>query len=147
MGLLGTIYGWLDSLFGVDLADYLLGFNCESQAYDNQNLFTVIGLITVGISLLMMVAYYYLINSASFNKVWSWAIMLFTVFTISLFVGWGWTYTDCLDGAIQSCLMENINDNHFLGFGIANGIIASFFFFIFSLVGKWWSVNCSHSPF
>ena len=38
--IFGEIYCWFESLFGQDLAEYLWGYNCETQGYDSKNLFT-----------------------------------------------------------------------------------------------------------
>ena len=57
---LGKIYCLAESLFGQYLAEYLWGYNCQTEVYDGQNLFNTIGLITIGVAFLFALAYYYL---------------------------------------------------------------------------------------
>ena len=108
------------------------------------------GLIALGSALLIAFTYYYIINSAGFNKFWSWLIMMLVTGILNLFVGAGITIGYLNSGDIDRCLLENgqnvLVSNCWM-FGVANMIIAIIFFFIISMAIKWWSCNCSKSPF
>lgn len=164
--LFGSIYCWFESLFGQNLAEYLWGYNCETESYSSSNAFYGIGLITLAISLTLVIIYYYVINHPRFNRWWSWLIVLGVTGTISLFVGYQWTATDFLNGYIGDCLMyirdEEGNITSYLihesdcwMFGVANLFISVGFFIVFSfivnVVGRVFpqlaSRNCKYSPF
>jgi hypothetical protein len=154
----GTIYSLFDALFGQNLAEYLWGYNCETQSYSNANLFNHVGLVTLGISLGTVVIYYYVINHPRFNRWWSWSIMLGLTTVIGFVVGFCKTLTDYQNGYIGDCLMYTrdeegnivstlISESDCWGFGGSNLFVAAIFFFIFSLIAKLFSRNCKYSPF
>ena len=158
---LGNIYSWFESLFGLHLAEQLWGYNCETQVYDGVNLFNVIGLITAGVTLALVLAYYYLplylFNHPRSNRWWNWLIILLIAGIINFFIGAGWTINDFLNGNIGDCLMYtrdeqgNIIAQHIYIincwlFGLTNFIVSTLFFVVWSLAFKWWSRNCKHSP-
>jgi len=159
--ILGTIYCWFDSLFSQNFAEYLWGYNCNTQDFSNSNLFNSIGTITIGISLLFVLVYYYLpcwgCNHPRFNRWWNWLIMLFIAGIINFLIGYGWTINDLLNGSIGDCLMyERDPDGNIISqlidekdcwlFGLSNLFVSSIFFVLGSLIFKWWSRNCKHSP-
>lgn len=159
--LLGNIYCWFESLFGQNLAEYLWGYNCETQIYDSKNLFNVIGVITAGISLAFVLAYYYvplyLFNHPRSNRWWNWLIILLITGSMNFFIAYGWTVNDFLNGNIGDCLMYTRNEQGniiaqhiFRGdcwlFGLGNFFVSSLFFIVWSLFFKWWSRNCRYSP-
>ena len=57
-----TIYCLFDDLFGLELASYLAGEATERQ---QSNMFMSIGLAMIGISLLVAVIFYYVVNELS----------------------------------------------------------------------------------
>jgi hypothetical protein len=154
----------LESLFGQNLADHLWGYNCETQSYRNSNAFNGIGLITLAISLVIVIIYYYVINHPRFNRWWSWLIMLGVSGISCLFIGYQWTATDFINGYIGDCLMyirdedgnivsSLIHEADCWMFGVANLIISVVFFIAFTFVVKIagrfipLSRNCKYSPF
>jgi hypothetical protein len=156
--ILGKIYCWFESLFGQYLGEYLWGYDCTTQDYGGKNLFGVIGLITLAVSLAFVLIYYYVINHTRFAQWWHWLIVLLISGIANLFIGYGWTISDFLNGAISDCLMYTRDENgeivsqliHGIDcwlFGLANFVISVLFFFVLSFVFKWWSRNCKHSPF
>jgi len=155
--LFGDIYCWFEPLFGQNLAEHLWGYNCETLAYE-RNAFNTIGLITLAISFLIVMIYYYGINHPRFNRWWSWLIILGITGTINLFIGYYWTATDFHYGYIGDCLMyvrdadgviisHLIHESDCWKFGVANFIVSIGFFTILSFIFKWWSTNCKRSPF
>ena len=132
---LGNFYCYFQSFFGNNLADYLWGYNCASEDFSNSIIFNQIGLMTSGISLSIVVIYYYIINSPKFNRWWSWSIMLLINSFIALVSGYYWVSSDLRNGNIGNCLMftqsaegeiidTNIISSDCWGFGFANSIIA-----------------------
>jgi len=159
--ILGNIYCWFESLFGQNLAEYLWGYNCETQVYSGKNLFNSIGLITLGVSLVFVFAYYYLplffFNHPRTNRWWNWLMLLFIAGIVNFVIGYAWTINDFLNGNIGDCLMYyrdsdgNIISNLIYKrdcwlFGLSNFFISSMFFIFWSIIFKWWSRNCKHSP-
>jgi len=158
---LGNIYCGFESLFGQNLAEHLWGYNCVSQVFDGKNLFNSIGLITAGVSLVFVLAYYYLplyfFNHPRSNRWWNWLIILLIAGIINFFIAYGWTVNDFLNGNIGDCLMYNRDEQgniiaqHIFTsdcwlFGLSNLFVSTLFFIGWSLVFKWWSRNCKHSP-
>lgn len=153
--ILGNIYCWFESLFGQYLADHLWGF--DGSGYSRANVFNYIGLISLAISLLLVLTYYYIINHPRFNRWWSWLIVLLINGIINLFIGYAWTVSDYLNGNIADTLMYTRDENGEIasnlimtsdcwGFGIANFFVSTLFFIVLSFCLKWWSRNCKHSP-
>lgn len=161
MKLFAKIYNWFESLFGQDLGEYLWGYNCDTQIYSGNNLFTTIGLITLGISFLFVLAYYYLplplFNHPRFNRWWNWLIVLLIAGSINFFIAFEWTINDFLNGNISDCIMytrdldgnvisQLINEIDCWLFGLSNFFVSAGFFIGWTLVLKWRSPNCKHSP-
>jgi len=159
--IFGEIYCWFESLFGQNLAEYLWGYNCETQGYDGKNLFYAIGLITFGLSLLFVLAYYYLplwgFNHPRTNRWWNWLIILIITGVINFIIGVSWTINDLLNGNIGDCLMYTRDaDGNVVSqlifksdcwmFGVTNFIVSALFFIILSFILKWKSRNCKYSP-
>jgi hypothetical protein len=159
--ILVKIYCWFESLFGQNLAEYLWGYNCETQVYDGKNLFNSIGLIAIGISLVFVLAFYYLplwgFNHPRTNRWWNWVVILLIAGVTNFFIGYSWTINDFLNGNIGDCLMyTRDSDGNIISqlifqkdcwlFGLSNFFVSVFFFILWSGIFKWWSRNCKHSP-
>ncbi len=162
VNFLGTIYYWFESIFGKNFGEYLWGYNCATQDFSGQNIFNSIGIITIGISLLFVLAYYYLplwgFNHPRTNRWWNWLIILFIASIVNFIVAYSWTINDFLNGNIGDCLMYSRNE---VGeiiqqlifekdcwlFGLTNSIISIIFFIPFTVITKWGSRNCKYSPF
>lgn len=147
----GNIYSSLfENLFGLTLADYLWGVYSENE----ENLYIAIGLIMVGISLLVPIIYYYIINKPSFNKLWIWGVFGIANFVINLVVGWQYVYSDLLAGKMveldpqtNQYVNLDIDLSNCLSFGLANAILSLIAFVVLSIAIKWGSTNASHTPF
>ncbi|KAA6303653.1 MAG: hypothetical protein EZS26_000204 [Candidatus Ordinivivax streblomastigis] len=155
--ILGTVYGYFEFLFGSFFAEYLWGYNCDTQAYDNPNLFNSIGLTTIAIALAIVLLYYYFLNHPRLNGAGHWFIFLLLASAINLLVAYFWTVSDYVSGNIQDCLQytrdeagnilaQLIYKTDCWKFGIANAWVSAIVFVIFSFMLKWWSSNCKHSP-
>jgi arginine exporter protein ArgO len=153
----GEIYCWFESLFGLYLAEYLWGYNCNTALYDNPNIFNQVGLITIIVSLLIVLLYYYGINHPRFNRWKSWLLVLVISGIIHFFIAYGWSITHYMNGIIGDCLMftrdadgtiisQLIYESNCIMFGVANFIVSTLWFILFSFILKWWSHNAKHSP-
>ena len=154
----GSIYSWFLSLFGDDLSYYLWGYDPATTAYSNPNIYNLVGIITLAVSLVLVIVFYYIINHPRFCKWWSWLITLGINAIIGLFVGYGIVYTKFVNGFIPPQLMYQYDDqgnilayligeSNCWGFGIANMIVSLLFFIVFTFIFKWWSSNAKHVPF
>ena len=145
--ILGQIYGWFQSLFGQDLSYYLWGYNPETSGYTNPNIYNHVGIIALVVALVLVLVYYYIINHPRFCKWWSWLITLIVNGLVALFVGYGIVASKYVNGFIPQQLMYQFGYQHCWGFGIANMIVATLFFILFTFMFKWWSSNAKHVPF
>lgn len=145
MGFFETIYCWFQGLFGVDLADYLAGFDCETSTFIGIYRFNTIGFGTLIIVAALAAVYYYVINSPRFSQWYHWLIWgVLTGFANLLFGG---LYTSYFynEGLIPNCLNVEIIDCWM--FGVANFIVSFVIYFVISLLIKWKSINCRRTPF
>ena len=147
----GSIYCWLEDLFGLELANYLWG---ESSPEQQSNMFIGIGFSMLAISLIVVVVYYYIVNHPRLNNWWGWCIFLGANALINFIVGWQWVLKDFYDGLMVkndvttgNMIDLPINEGNILAFGTTNMIDSIIAFVIFSYLFKWWSTNCSRAPF
>ena len=96
--LFGEIYNWFQSLFGQDLSYYLWGYDPITGAYTNSNLYNFIGLITVFISLITVLLYYYVFSHPKYSKWWTWLLTLLVNGGVALFIGYGIVYSKYING-------------------------------------------------
>lgn len=148
---LGSIYCWFEDFFGISLADYLWG---QSSPLQMENMFIGIGLSMATISIAVAVIFYYIINHPRLNNWWGWGIFLVINSIINFFVGWQWVLKDYYAGNMiiinPSTNLEEplpIQETDILCFGVSDMMISIVFFFIFSMMIKWWSKNCPKAPF
>jgi hypothetical protein len=149
--LFGSIYCWFEDFFGLELAEYLWG---QSSPLSQTNAYIGIGFTMLGVSLAMVLIYYYLINHPRLNNWWGWCIFLVVNAVINFFIGWQWVlraYYDgkmvTLDPATNLETPLNIGESEILCFGVSNMFLSILAFFILSFCFKWWSSNCSRAPF
>ena len=168
--MLGKFYCLAEGLFGQYLAEYLWGYNCQTEVYDGQNLFNLIGVVTISITLIFALAYYYLplylFNHPRSNRWWNWLIILFVSSTINFFIASLLIKNHFLDGKIGDCLMytsdeaeeivaQLINKSDIWMFGLTNFFFSAGVFFIVSIgvliigsrISKCGSANCRYTPF
>ena len=139
--IIGIALSVLFWIFSVEILDPLnygrTGFN---DVLFNHNGYGIVAAITLAMGWVGAAAYYYLINSATFDRWWHWlAIMAVTVvltplvcyFAINpMFAGEGKDYGP-----------------EMVQFGTYNLIVTAVAFVVASFSIKWWSSNCRHSPF
>lgn len=140
------IFKWIylpifQNMFGMPLSDYVSGFS------SNTNLLTPIGFVMIGISLIIAVLYYYIVSKPKLSLWWGWAIFLGINFVINFLVGWQWLGQHLKDNWPNSEYVVDAEIENVLLFGLANALISIIAYFIISLIIKWGSKDCSHSPF
>ena len=138
------IYNFLSGLYGDELHDFLLGVN----GMNDTNLFNVMFIVLIIISMLLSPFFYYkLWDRATWACKGKWFLILLINAIIVFLVNVIWV--NCLsdlmvdeEGEALSIGLTNI-----IGFGFASVIIGSLFFIVASLGWKTQSVNCPHIPF
>ena len=155
--ILGQIYSWFQSFYGQDLSYFLWGYDPSTEGFTNPNIYNLVGFITLIISLILVIVFYYIINHPR-SKWWGWLITLGINGVIALFIGYGFVRSKYTNGYIHDALMyQRDADNNILsiligdancwGFGIANMFVAIISFIILSFMLKWWSSGAKHVPF
>lgn len=147
----GSIYCIFEDFFGLDLAEYMWG---SSSPLSQTNSFIGVGFSMFGISLAMVLLYYYVVNHPRLNNWWGWLIFLAVNAVINFIVGWQWVLKDFYDSKMVTVdpstnlqVPLNIGETEILCFGVSNMLLSIAAFIIFSFITKWWSTNCSRSPF
>lgn len=148
----GSIYCWFEDFFGTDLAEYLWNGNGSPNVTTNS--FIGIGLTTLGISLAIVVLFYYVINHPRLNTWWGWGIALITNAIICLIVAASWVWADYasdfmvyMEDGSDNPISQNIYPSDLWAFGVTNIFISILFFLVLTFALKWWSRNCSRAPF
>ena len=153
-----TIYCWLDSFFGISLEQYLQGFSCATQGYTSANQFNLYGGVALGLAAFVMILYYYIINHPRQNRWWIWMLYGLAVGIINFIVAAWKTIYDLNNGLIDDCLVnmrdssgyiigQLITTTDCIGFAVVNLLWSMVFYAILSVLFKWFSTNCKHSPF
>ena len=148
--LFGSIYCWFEDFFGIELADYMWG---QAAKDVTTNQFIGIGFTMLGISLAMVLVFYYAVNHPRLNNWWGWLIFLGANSVINFIVGWQWVLSDfyagkmkAIDPATNFEVSLNIGESACLCFGASNMILSILSFILFSFIFKWWSSNVSNAP-
>lgn len=147
----GSMYTSLfEDFFGQELANYLWG-GYSPEALTNQ--YIGIGLWMMSISLIVVVAYYYILDHPKLANWWGWLIFLAVNAVINFIVGWQWVLKDyyddkmiTVDPSTNSLVTLNIGESEIVCFGLSNMFLSIMFFIVFTFIVKWWSRNCSHVP-
>lgn len=146
------MYCWFEDFFGIDLADYMWGITLVGQ---DKNQFFGIGLWMLGITLAVVLLFYYVINHPRLNNWWGWLIFLVSNAVINFLVGWQYVKLDWVNGKMAGVLQSSgeavgslsVTEGDFLCFGVTNAILSIMWFIIFSFIFKWWSRNTPNAPF
>ena len=93
--LFGSIYCWFEEFFGIELANYLWG---QSSPLSQTNSYIGIGWTMLGISLAIVLIFYYAINHPRLNHWWGWGIFLMVNALINFIVGWQLVLKDYYGG-------------------------------------------------
>ena len=141
------IYGW-KSFYGIELYDHLKGWDETIMNYNaDYYQFDSILKTVAGISLIMFILYYYILNNPRLNRWWHWLMFLCVVALSSYMWGYYIVDMDIQNGAISSDLINQIGPKNAIFFGLYNAIVASIIFCILSVLCRHLSKNCKHSPY
>lgn len=142
------IYEILKALYGSDLADHLYGLNPDGSGnYDARSLYSTVGILLFVVTAAVVVSYYILLNSARYNRWFHWLGFMGINFLLNLGLGFYLPYLDFDKGNMAPTVRSAVDTGHLWGFGMANGLLSLALFFIFSIVVKRFSHNCSNIPF
>lgn len=119
---------------------YTSASNFSSDMYTFE-LYGIIGLMTLVFSFAAMAIFYYVINSSRFNKVAHWIIFLLINFLLVFLFTYFYP-----KGIFEGEGME-VSTELFVLFALVNGLLASVYFFLFSMIFKRKSTNASTTPF
>lgn len=143
MNFLGRLYSTLfEGLYGRDLSDFLWGFN--GVDFSGPNLYNRIGFIALIVSIVSMVIYHFIWDSANTHKLRYWFIMMISNCVINLFIGVGLLLPKFNQGYISSGL--NVVSLDCWMFSLSNGIMSILFFFILSVIFKRFANNTRNTP-
>ena len=147
----GSLYCVFEELFGLELAEYLWG---NSSPLSQNNQFIAIGFWMLGISALIAIIYYYIINHPRLCNWWGWGIFLLINLIANFIVGWQWVLKDLYEGKMVGIdpvtnqqVPLDIYETDCVYFGFSNMLLSFVAFFIISCLIKWWSTNCASAPF
>lgn len=152
------LYCLFESIFGVNVAEHLRGWQDATSDYTGPNLFFTMGLVTLVISLAVALIYYYVINHPNFNRWFHWLIVGIVNSIICFCYGFYILDSELKSGNISDSLLyvrdeegeiiqSLIDSGDCWLLGLANLIVGFCFFFICSMIVKWWSGNAKTSPF
>jgi hypothetical protein len=119
----------------------------------DEKLVTPLSIYTFLVSLVGVVLFYYIINSVRFCKKRHWAIMLgisgLVVFVINIATCFSMEGKQIPRDASNPAAgyLFNQGDSVFFIFSLQMFLFACFYFFILSIIVKWWSTNCRKTPF
>ncbi len=149
-GLFSGIYGLFRGMYGTDVFLYLkYGTTGEG---DHGCDFIPIGIITLAVSLILGVLFYYIVNRPTWNNLKMWGAFALVNAIIGFLVGFLWVNGIINENPTPIYHMEDGYEvpatvGHALGFGFANFLVAAIFFFLVAMVLKWKSSNCANAPF
>ena len=141
----GSLYCIFEDFFGLDLADYMWGNTADEQT---SNLFIGIGYWLLGLSALVTIVFYYVINKPRFGNIWAWLVVCVFNAGLNFAMGYYWTVSDKYAGLMvatnpQTGIQEelSISQSDCLCFGVSNALLSIAVFFIISIIIK----NGSHA--
>ena len=126
--LFGSIYCWFEEFFGIELANYLWG---QSSPLSQTNSYIGIGWTMLGISLAIVLIFYYAINHPRLNHWWGWGIFLMVNALINFIVGWQLVLKDyyggkmvTIDPATDLQIPLNIGGAEIICFGVSSSVLS-----------------------
>ena len=124
--------------------ELFIGEHPNEAALIRSEIFPIVGLTTLGITLLAVVFYYYIMNSLStrprFNYNGYWAVVMVVNAIICFFIALN---------KIAEGLEVHFDDYepYFYYFAVENAFYSILFFVLFSLLLKTWSKHAPYVPF
>ena len=107
----------------------------------------------LGISALVAIVFYYVINKPRFGNIWAWLVVCILNAIINFLMGYYWTVSDLYEGLMvatnpKTGIQEQlpIEQSDCLCFGVSNAILSLGVFFLISIIIKNGS-NSKNAPF
>ena len=138
------VYQLIAGLYGDTLHDFLLGVNGTSGTNHFNGLFVVLLIISAGI---IPYFYYKLWDRATWSSIGKWFLVLLINAVVVFLVNVIWVYSLSDQMIDEEGNSLGIGLTNIIEFGIASALLASFVFFIASLLWKTQSTNCPSTPF
>lgn len=107
----------------------------------NNRLYIPVGWTLLLSTLILMAAYYYLINHPRFNRWYHWLLYTGIVAVINFAVAYFVSYNE-----INMLYEEDPYSTQYYTFGLVNFLYALIFSMLFSYIIRWWSINCATTP-
>lgn len=152
--ILGWIYGNilnLLQLYSDALDRYLLGWDCNADAWADTILYNRFGLIAILTSAILAGFYYYVWCPVRRQRLW-WFLLLLINAIVNAIIGFTLLNSDYEEGLIGDCLIYDDNGQQvidtmdFVWFGFVNAILAIVLFYFFSWAIKWGSRTGKYYP-
>lgn len=142
---MGFMYEWLSGLFGTPLSDYLWGYDCLTDSYNNAQVYTGIGIVTLLVVALSIALLYFIVDHPRWaSRKLPWLLWGLATCIINGVIGASWTLALLNNGAIGDC--HNVLGINCVMFGIANFIDTAILFVTLSFVCKRFSAVNKHTP-
>jgi len=129
-----TIYLYTNGVYGQELDNYL---------YATVPGYVHVGLIMVCLSLLMTIAFYYVVKPVRFQMT-TWITCVAINAFLNFLVAMWYTNTPLINNEVDDSESWTVIDT--FGFGMSNVIWSFAFLLVFSLLIKWWSPS-KYIPF
>ena len=112
------------------------------------SLYLPIGLCVVLIPIVFLTLYYYVLNSAKYNRWWHWLLLVVVLCVVNFGISYLVSYRNIMNIYIDM----NSEPSYTLGtycfsFSLINLLWCFVVSFIWSLIIKWGSNNCRRTPF
>jgi peptidoglycan biosynthesis protein MviN/MurJ (putative lipid II flippase) len=126
------------------LYELFIGEHPNQAALVRSEVFAIVGLVTLGVTILFVLFYYYVMNSlstrAKYNYTGYWALFLLINSMVAFFIALN---------KIAERLEVHFDDyeSYFYMFGVENAFYSMVFFLLFSLLLKTWSKHAPYVPF
>jgi ABC-type sulfate transport system permease component len=126
------------------LYELFIGEHPNQAALVRAEVFPIVGLQTLGITLLLVLIYYYLMNSTSTR-----ARFNYTGYWLGVMIVNGIIAFSLALNKIAEALEVHFDDYeaYFYTFAVENAFYSVFFFVVFSLLLKTWSKHAPYVPF
>lgn len=138
------IYEFFEFIYGQPLGLHLSGWNGANFA--GNVLYVPLGVSMYYSTLILVVTFYYFINSVKFSRWYHWLIVLLVCTILNYAIGYYLTFLDYSNNDIAPDIAPSINLSDLYYFGMINAIFSIVLFILFSFSLRWWSTNCSTTP-
>ena len=123
-------------------------YNGFSQDMYNINAYAPIFIWMIVSVVLVNIAYYYIVNSPRLSRWWHWLIFNIATSLLNFGIGWGISHGRLFDlYNDQNMDLPYSAMTEFFPFASICFCWTFVLFLVFSMMIKWWSSACKHSPF